>query len=269
MRTALIDADILAFQSAVVSEQAYDWGEGMWTLHVFETDAIAAFESMLQNIMTKTGADNFYLAFSDRNNWRNDVLPTYKSNRKGGRKPMLLKFLQEYAREKYQVLSVPGLEGDDVLGIWATTKSKLAPVREFIICTTDKDLKTIPGKHYNFGKDELFEVTEHQADFYHMVQTLTGDATDGYAGCPGCGPVTAKKIMQAALDSGTPWANPEQLREIYWQHVVKAYDAAGLGEEEALVQARVARILRAEDYDDISKKVILWTPTFTSSLAAV
>ena len=68
MRIALIDADILAYQSAIVSEQSYDWGEGMWTLHAFETDAITAFESMLQNIMTKTGADDFYLAFSDRNN---------------------------------------------------------------------------------------------------------------------------------------------------------------------------------------------------------
>lgn len=265
MRTALIDADILAYQAAVVSEQAFDWGDGMWTLHVFETDAIAAFETILKGILEKTKADNFFLAFSDRNNWRKDVLPTYKGNRKDVRKPMLLTFLQQYAREKYQVISLPGLEGDDVLGIWATTKGKLDPVREFIICTTDKDLKTIPGKHYNFGKDEFFEITEHQADFYHMLQTLTGDTADGYKGCPGCGAVTAQRIMQAALDSGTPWANPEQLREIYWQHVVKAYDKAGFGEEEALVQARVARILRVEDYDTETMKVKLWTPSAASS----
>ena len=93
-----------------------------------------------------------------------------------------------------------------------------------------------------------------------MMQTLTGDATDGYVGVPGCGPKTAEKILQKALDEGTPWANPKQLREIYWKHVIAAYDKAGFGEEEALVQARVARILRAEDYDDIQKKVILWTP---------
>jgi hypothetical protein len=44
---------------------------------------------------------------------------------------------------------------------------------------------------------------------------------------------------------------------------VKAYDKAGLSEEEALTQARVARICRAEDYDRKSKKVNLWEPPVT------
>jgi DNA polymerase-1 len=260
MRVALIDADILAYQAATVSEQAYDWGDGMWTLHAFEQDAIKAFETSLSSLLEKVEAKQAMLVFSDKNNWRKAVLPTYKSNRAGTRKPMLLKFLREYAFEKHQCVSMPDLEGDDVIGIYATYKSKLEPVREFIVCSLDKDFKTIPGKHYNFGKDEFFEITEHQADKWHMIQTLTGDTTDGYAGCPGVGPVGAEKILAKALEEGTPWANPQQLREIYWKHVVAAYSKAGFGEEEALVQARVARILRAEDYDDVQKKVILWTP---------
>ena len=268
MRVALIDADILAYQAAVVSEQSFDWGDGMWTLHAFEPDAIAAFNTILNTIVEKTKADDFYLMFSDRDNWRKDVLPTYKSNRSGVRKPMLLRFLKEIAEENYKCVTMPGLEGDDVLGIWMTQPSKLEPVRELILCSIDKDFKTIPGKHYNFKADEFFEISEHEADKWHMVQTLTGDTTDGYAGCPGCGPKTAEKILQAALDEGTPWANPQQLREIYWKHVVKAYDKAGFGEEEALVQARVARICRHSDYDHVNKKVILWTPTCTNSLVA-
>jgi len=259
MRVALIDADILAYQAAAVSEKATDWGDGLWTLHAFEEEAALAFETSLNRVLEKVEATNFFLAFSDSQNWRKDVLPTYKGNRAETRKPMLLKWIRQYA-QKYNCITIPTLEGDDVLGIWATTKSKLDPVREFIICTTDKDLKTIPGKHYNFGRDEFFEITEHQADKWHMVQTLTGDTTDGYAGCPGVGPVGAEKILAKALEEGTPWANPQQLREIYWKHVVAAYSKAGFGEEEALVQARVARILRAEDYDDVLKKVILWTP---------
>jgi len=261
MRIALIDADILAYQAAVVAEQAYDWGDGLWTLHAFENEAFAHFDSLLRTICTKVDADDSLLVFSDKENWRKEVLPTYKSNRAGTRKPMLLKAIQGYARGNYQCISKPTLEGDDTIGIYATFKSKLEPVREFIICSLDKDFKTIPGKHYNFGRDEFFEISEHEADKWHMIQTLTGDATDGYAGCPGIGPKTAEKILQVALDEGTPWANPKELRQLYWKHVVKAYDKAGFGEEEALVQARVARILRAEDYDDIQKKVILWTPT--------
>jgi 5'-3' exonuclease len=268
MRVALIDADILAYQAAVVSEQSFDWGDGMWTLHAFEPDAIAAFNTILNTIVDKVEADDFYLMFSDRDNWRKDVLPTYKSNRSGVRKPMLLRFLKEIAEENYKCVSMPGLEGDDVLGIWATQPSKLDPVRELIVCSIDKDFKTIPGKHYNFKSGEFFEVTEHEADYYHMLQTLTGDTTDGYSGCPGVGPVAAGKILQKAMEEGTPWANPAQLREIYWKHVLKAYDKAGFGEEEALVQARVARICRHSDYDHVNKKVILWNPKSTNSLVS-
>lgn len=266
-KVALIDADILAYQAAVVAEQAFDWGDGMWTLHAFEPDAIRAFDEMVNRIIEKVDADDCYMMFSDKENWRTEILPTYKQNRSGVRKPMLLRFLREVAYEKYQCVSIPTLEGDDVLGMWLTQPSKLEPVRDLVLCSIDKDFKTIPGKHYNFKKDEFFEVSEHEADKWHMIQTLTGDATDGYQGCPGVGPVGAEKILQKALDEGTPWANPAQLRELYWQHVVKAFDKAGFGEEEALTQARVARILRYEDYDHINKKVILWTPTCTNSLA--
>ncbi len=267
MRVALIDADILAYQAAVTSEQATDWGDGLWTLHAFEDEAKGTFESLLKTILTKVEATSYLLAFSAKDNWRKDVLPTYKANRASVRKPLLLKFLREYAQSYHHSIMKSPLEGDDMIGVWATSKSKLDPVREFIICSLDKDFKTIPGKHYNFGKDEFFEITEHQADYWHMMQTLTGDATDGYAGCPGCGPKTAEKILKAALDEGTPWANPSQLRAIYWKHVVAAYAKAGFGEEEALVQARVARILRAGEFDLDTHKVKLWTPTPEHSLA--
>jgi DNA polymerase-1 len=45
-----------------------------------------------------------------------------------------------------------------------------------------------------------------------------------------------------------------------WAAVVSHYEAAGLTEEDALVQARVARILHRSDYDMDKKEPILWTP---------
>ena len=45
-----------------------------------------------------------------------------------------------------------------------------------------------------------------------------------------------------------------------WATVLAAYDKAGLGEQEALVQARCARILRKSDWNSRKKEVILWTP---------
>ena len=243
MITALIDADILAYQAAAAVEQPIDWGDGLWTLHAFEDEAIAQFDGQIVKIKEDLKADRLVLAFSDKENWRKGVLPTYKSNRAGVRKPMLLKFLREYAEKHYEVFVRPTLEGDDVLGILATHKSKIPG--EKIIVSIDKDFKTIPGKHYNFSKGEHFEVTEEEANYWHLYQTLTGDQTDGYAGCPSIGPKTAEKLL---ADSAM------------WETVAKAFESKGLSEEVALEQARVARILRACDYDFSNKQVILWEP---------
>ena len=260
MKTALIDADIIAYQAASISEKPIKWDDDLWTLHAFENEAENRFDSMIDSIVQKVEADEIILALTDVVNWRKEVLPTYKSNRSGTRKPMLLKHLQAYTQERYRVYQRDTLEGDDCLGILST----MAHNDERIICSIDKDFKTIPGKHYNFGRDEFFEISEQQADYWHMFQTLTGDTTDGYSGCPGIGPKTAEKILNAVLEAGTPWANRAQLGEMYWDAVVKTYVKAGLSAEEALVQARVARICRAEDYDFGKKQVILWEPYGTN-----
>lgn len=256
MATALVDADILAYQAAAASEQPIKWDDDLWTLHAFESDGERRFDEMLENISTAVEADKVVLALSDTENWRKGVLPTYKSNRAATRKPMLLKHLRDRALEKYDTFMRPTLEGDDCLGILSTMKKTGA----CIICSIDKDFKTIPGRHYNFGRKEFFEVSPQQADYWHMMQTLTGDTADGYTGCPGIGSKTAEKILQGALGEGKPWDTPAQLRDLYWQHVVKAYAKAGLSEEEALTQARVARICRSSDYDFKTKQVLLWSP---------
>lgn len=250
MITALIDADILAYQAAASCEQPIKWDDDLWTLHAFEEEAEAHFDGMLNGIMEKTKANDYVLAFSDKENWRKKILPTYKSNRSDVRKPLLLNHIRQYAKDNYSCFIRPTLEGDDVLGILATSNK---PIKgDKIVCSIDKDFKTIPGKHYNFKSDQFFEITEDQADYWHMMQTLTGDSTDGYSGCPGCGPKTAEKIL-------TPLVSTE-----YWAAVCKAYEAAGLSSEEALVQARVARICRASDYDFKKKQVKLWSPVETT-----
>ena len=70
---------------------------------------------------------------------------------------------------------------------------------------------------------------------------------DNYPGCPGIGPVRAKRIL---ADADDPWAA-----------VVQAYEKKGLGEEDALLQARLARILQEDTWDQENKEPILWTPS--------
>lgn len=256
---ALFDGDIFAYEAAAAAEEPIHWGDGLWTLHAFEEPAKVALEERLSSLAEAVEADQVIVALSDSDNFRKRILPTYKANRAATRKPMLLNPLKDHLRETFKTYERPSLEGDDVLGILATWAGLKG---DKIIVTKDKDFRTIPTKVFyaNRPDDGVLEVSEFEADKYHMQQTLTGDTTDGYKGCPNCGPVKAERVLQAAIEEGTPWADQAQLRQLMWQHVVATYAKAGLSEEEALVQARCARILRASDYDFKKKEPILWTP---------
>lgn len=181
--------------------------------------------------------------------WRKQVLPSYKSNRAAIVPPVLREFLKQYTLDNYRSYLRPTLEGDDCLGI-LLTHPKLIPGRK-ICCTADKDLKTVPGHHYNINTGKRFVISDDEADFWHMYQTLVGDSTDGYKGCPGVGKVKAGRMLTG-------------LKQVeMWEAVVEAYKRKNKTEEDALQQARVARICRATDYDYKEKKVKLWCPKKT------
>lgn len=274
MRTALIDADILVYQAAAVSEKVIDWGDGLWTIHAYEEDGIRSIAAQVDRILEATEADDFLMCLSTESNegFRVQVLPTYKGNRSKTRPPMLRAFLKQYVLDNYKTYLKPTLEGDDILGILMTHPTLIKG--EKVCCTLDKDLKTIPGQHYDFGKRLHFTVTPEEAHFYHMQQALSGDTTDGYSGCPSIGTETAieylssglkevpyEHVLKSGANKGTSvqrWR--KEPAENLWEIVVSLYEKAGLCEEEALVQAQVARICQHQDYDFKKKEVVLWTP---------
>ena len=45
-----------------------------------------------------------------------------------------------------------------------------------------------------------------------------------------------------------------------WDEVAQAYEKKGLGEDEAVRQAQLARILRTTEFNLKTKKLKLWTP---------
>lgn len=242
--TVLMDGDVLVYRAAAAVEKSFNWGDGIWTVHSFENEGIASLEAQIKTHMEHAGTDEVIYALTDAGNFRYGILPTYKGNRKEVRKPLILPFLREHLLENYRTYLRPGLEGDDCLGILATSKTIIKGDK--VIYSIDKDMRCIPGKFYDFGRRISYEISEAEADAFHLYQTLIGDTTDGYTGCPGIGPKTAERLLE---QHGATWAT-----------VVKAYVKAGLTEADALVQARVARILRNTDFDFDKKVPILWTP---------
>jgi DNA polymerase-1 len=244
--TLLIDGDVVAYKAAAAVESEIDWGDDLWTLHSDLDEAKTVVLNQLLGWKDRLEAKDIIVAFSDSLNFRKDIYPLYKSNRKGKRKPVAYRPLVEWMTEAWSTFVRPGLEGDDVLGILSTSDQIIKGTK--IIISVDKDFKTIPGWFFNPDKDVTPQFyDEGDADRWHMLQTLTGDATDGYPGLPGCGPKGAEKVLDVPH---TEW----------WSAVVEAYEKKGLTEEDALIQARCARILRAEDYDFKQKEVKLWTP---------
>lgn len=246
-RTILLDGDLYIFKTAAALERPVRFSEDLVVLTGNPEDCVRAFDRIVDNFMISCKADEMVLCFSssDRHYFRHDILPTYKQNRTGVRKPLALKEATDLIKAKYRTFDRPGLEGDDVMGILSTNKSIIPGTK--IIVSGDKDMQSIPGLLFRDGKE--IEIDEATADYFHMYQTLIGDSTDGYSGCPTVGPVSAKKIL------GT-----DVTYSALWPKVVQAFDKKGFGEEFALTQARVARILRTKDYDYTLKQPILWRP---------
>ncbi len=241
----LIDGDQFVFTAAVAIEQETRWDEHNHVLYSSPELAWVNLEAMLLRIFDRFETHDHVLTFSGPNNFRHEVDPTYKSNRKGVRKPMCYAVVREMCDANYNTLVMEGLEADDVMGILQTKPGSA----QRIIVSQDKDMKTIPGTLWT-GKD-LLQITEAEADYNHLYQTLIGDATDSVKGCPGIGPVKASSIL-----------SPEYLAKAGmtpWQAIVAAYEKAGMTEETAVQQARLVRILRWSDWDGENKKPILWT----------
>jgi len=243
-KTLLIDADVLAFEASVIAEESIEWKEEMWTVHADMALAKARIVNRVEQFKEKLQADDIVMALSDRANYRRILNPDYKSNRSKSRLPIILKQVKKWIIEEMDGQLWPNLEADDVISILATDKKM---DEETIIVSIDKDFKSVPGIYYDFNKDETHHVSQEDADRYHLIQTLTGDATDGYSGVPKVGAVTAKRLLD---------------KEGYeWETVAKCYEDVGLTENDALMNAWMARLLQADNYcfrTNTIKK--LWTP---------
>lgn len=276
MTTLLIDGDIYAYRCAAGAETGYDF-DGVYSLQADQQVGKDNLDAQLESFAKTLKATKIIVALSDKKNFRHSVLPTYKSNRKDVRRPLILNVLKEHLVDNYETFIRPSLEADDVLGILATNPKMIKGPK--IVITADKDLRTVPALHWNPDEEGLVNkgptlISEEQADFAFFCQVLSGDVTDGYKGCEGIGKKRAQDIIsnpvilertEEEIKSGK---NKGNMREKWlahptdnvWKSIVSHYEKAGLTEADALVQARVARILRHEDYNYKTKEPILWKP---------
>jgi 5'-3' exonuclease len=240
----LIDGDQFLYRGCAAVERDVKWDDENHVLVSNEVEAWEVVEGSLHKVCHHFGDEaEPVICLTEGIVFRKAVDPTYKGNRKATRKPLCYSDLKDKLKASWKCVYFDGLEADDVMGILAT---KPGPDHKIIVAR-DKDMQCVPGKLWDGVK--FYSITEAQADYFHLWQTLTGDTADGYKGCPGVGPKGAEKLLK--VDGPL------------WPAVAAAFVKAGLTEADALRQARLARILRWTDWDSKKKEPILWEPKST------
>lgn len=181
----LIDADIIVYRCgfAIKDEEPLEYA-----LHTVK-------------VVVDTIREKFYdaptskLYLTGSGNYRNTVAVTrpYKGNRDKLNKPFYYEQIRDYLRDVQGAILVDDMEADDALGMEQWKHKD----KSTVICSIDKDLRCIPGWHYNFVKDELDYVTLADANKNFWRQVIMGDPTDNIQGLPRYGAKAASKIIDS------------------------------------------------------------------------
>lgn len=249
-KALLIDADVLRYQIAYANQDDIDWGDDEVQHLTHPEKAATEVEGFILGLQEKFNTDELVIVLSGTRNFRIDLEPSYKANRKDKPKPVLWQLVSDYLEwgdHGHQVMTQDPLEGDDLLGILHTGKY----ADRSIVLTIDKDMLTIPGLIYRWSNHDagVVPVSPIDAAYYHLTQVLTGDPVDNYKGCPGIGIKKAEAIREQC-------SHPLD----YWEAIVETYAKKGLTEEDALLQARLAFILREGWFNFTTGDITYWTP---------
>jgi len=235
----LIDADFTVYKCCAAAETEIDFGDDVIIVTSKFSEAYACVMREIKKIQRHFGSfDDIILFFSSPDNFRKKIQADYKGHR-NRKKPCAYKRVINKLKTEFEVITMPTLEADDAMGIYATQYPGN------IIVSPDKDMRQIPGMLYNFEESTLINPDEGAK--WHLVQSAAGDNTDGYAGIPGIG---IKRATQMFEEKGWSW---KTLRD--------AFKEKGLSEEAALMNARLAKILTTDDYDHEKGEPILWNPS--------
>lgn len=191
-----------------------------------------AIDTFLENIFLMTGADMYFGALAGNTKcFRYDRyrVKEYKGNRPTEVqehmkfwKPVIMDYLTEkwkftnagFVRTTWGLVTI---EADDTINTAALFLQKQN--LEFIICSPDKDLKQIPGRHYDYKTSIFCDVTEPQSHYNFFRLMLEGDDADAIAGIPGFGPKKAQEKLKPLLEvNAERIAYEELVKSLYHRH---------------------------------------------------
>lgn len=224
-KIALIDADTIAYATCCVVETSeevlpremysdtewadlmesgvYDEANGL--IYTLDMDkAIDYSIAKIQKVLDLTGCKSAELHFTMGRNFRYDISPEYKANRKG-RVPAGLSNLKHELVAMFEGSIIhTEWEADDYV-VWAYKHYK----DRYILCAVDKDVyNSVEGTHFNYYEKfyefepeknilmDFITVDTYTAVSWVWMQTLMGDTTDNVKGLKGIGKAKAPKLVE-------------------------------------------------------------------------
>ncbi len=170
------------------------------------TGALYGVISMLRRVISDYKADYAACVFDAKGKtFREELYPDYKGHRPSMPEDLAAQIEpihQAVAALGWKVISVPGVEADDIIGTLACQAAEKGV--HTIISTSDKDIAQLVNEHVELvntmngerldieGVQEKFGVAPSQIVDYLM---LVGDTVDNVPGVPKVGPKTAAKWL--------------------------------------------------------------------------
>ena len=171
LETALVDGDIVAYRCAAAAEN--------------DEEGIAKWQTseMMNRILHETNAMQYRVFLTGESNFRYSIYPDYKANRRDMPRPRWLQSVREHLVSVWGSSVTDGIEADDAMGIEQVALNNAG--EDSVICSIDKDMLMIPGRHYNFVRNEFRNISplEGLRNFY--AQLIMGDRTDNIPGYDG------------------------------------------------------------------------------------
>lgn len=166
MQTSLIDFDWAVYRTCFSS------GDFL--------QKVERIEFFIQSILEATECDDYRLFLTGTTNFRYEVYPDYKISRKGKPKPDHYHDIRDHLVKFWNAEVSSNCEADDLV---ATNSGEGT-----ILVAEDKDILTIPGRHYRIKKswndNHFLDVSQEDASLNFWIQVLTGDTSDSVPGVP-------------------------------------------------------------------------------------
>ncbi len=212
----LIDGSSFLFRAFHASRTSFTTSKGV------PTGAALLITNMLKGLIKKYEGHKIIAVFdAHAKTFRHEMYPEYKANRPP--MPEELRVQLEAVKKVVTglglpLVSIPGVEADDVLGTYAKEAVKLG--LDTVICTGDKDLAQLVNEHVTLydSMNELYYDRQGVIAKYGVPPELIidflaikGDSSDNIPGMPGAGDKTAAALLNGIGGIEEIAAHPEKI----------------------------------------------------------